>query len=291
MSEMYEYGTCKGGYARRDKINGSVQFIIWKAGEQGHTKDCWVNFDKTWWAGFIPEEKINIMKEEKIKFLKVIKWMGLIVFTLWLASLLHKCNNSEPSITLQKVTTKEVKGSFEAKEVKNYRITDASKTIKGQNLSNSVTEKNSNTENAFLQKQIVKLLAENQKQSENFAKANDSLQKVLYEKAIQLNEFSQTFDDDKVKIDVSGIAQGTVKSMQANYTIKPQTIEVPVKQKERVFALKTGIEYGNSIELNKGVFKVNFEFENQKGNSYNAGYDTDKRIWIGYKITIFDIKR
>lgn len=287
MSEMYEYGTCKGGYARRDKINGSVQFIIWKAGEQGHIKDCWVNFDKTWWAGFLPEEKINIMKEEKIKFLKVIKWMGLIVFTLWLASLLHKCNNSEPSITLQKVTTKEVKGSFEAKEVKNVPISSKMEHTKKQQYVNSKQFKN----DKFLQEQIDKLLAENQKQLEDFAKANDSLQKLLYEKAIQLNEFSQTFDDDKVKIDVSGIAQGTVKSIKANYTIKPQTIEVPVKQKERVFALKTGIEYGNSIELNKGVFKGNLEFENRKGNSYNAGYDTDKRIWVGYKITIFDIKR
>lgn len=223
------------------------------------------------------------MEQELNRLHKFLKWLGIAVVIMLILMLFKKCNSNEPKITLQKVTTKEVKGGFESVTPKNNRIADVGKTIKGQNLSNS--------ENAFLQEQIDKLLAENQKQSEEFAKSNDSLQKLLYEKAIQLNEFSQTFDDDKVKIDVSGIAQGTVKSMKANYTIKPQTIEVPVKQKERVFALKTGIEYGNSIELNKGVFKGNLEFENRKGNSYGIGYDTDKRIYIGYKVTIFDIKR
>jgi hypothetical protein len=221
------------------------------------------------------------MQYELNRFYGMMKWVGIIGVAILISLMLHKCNNSEPSVTLQKVTTKEVKGSFESKEVKNVPVCSKMEH----------TEKSSATENEFLQEQIDKLLAENKKQSDDFAKANDSLQKLLYDKAIQLNEFSQTFDDDKVKIDVSGIAQGTVKNMQANYTIKPQIIEVPVKQKERVFALKTGIEYGNSVELNKGVFKGNLEFENRKGNSYNAGYDTEKRIWVGYKITIFDIKR
>jgi hypothetical protein len=228
------------------------------------------------------------MQEHIDRFYKVIKWIGIIALFLLLASILHRCNNSEPNITLQKVTTKEVKGSFEAKEVVNVplvqnRNTEPNKkgSVFRQNLSND----------KFLQEQINKLLAENKKQSEEFAEANDSMQKLLYAKSTELNQFNQTFDDDKVKIDVSGIAQGTVKSLKANYTIKPQTIDVTVKQKERVFALKTGIEYGNSIELNKGVLKVNLEFENRKGNCYGIGYDTDQRIWLKYTITIFDIKR
>lgn len=57
---LWEYGTCNGTYARRHKVNKSVQFIIFKKGDQkyvdgiGHTEDKWVNFDSSWWGCFTP---------------------------------------------------------------------------------------------------------------------------------------------------------------------------------------------------------------------------------------------
>lgn len=48
----YEYGQCNNREARRHKVNGNVQFILWKAGEQGHKEDCWINFDKSHWSEF-----------------------------------------------------------------------------------------------------------------------------------------------------------------------------------------------------------------------------------------------
>lgn len=47
-SEKYEYGTCDGRKARRHKRTGDVQFILWKAGEQGHKKDFWISFGYGW---------------------------------------------------------------------------------------------------------------------------------------------------------------------------------------------------------------------------------------------------
>ncbi|QRE03504.1 hypothetical protein [Flavobacterium psychrophilum] len=220
------------------------------------------------------------MKKEYLKQLSQCLLMLAIAIVFMCA--FHKCNRST---TTQKVTTKEVSGSFKLKDVVNKPIYTVVKTKK-QPYINSEQLKN----DEFLQNEIDRLLAENKKQLNEFANANDSLQLLLYEKSIQLNEFSQTFDDDKIKIDVSGLSQGTIKNIKANYTIKSQKIDVVVK-KERIFALKTGLEYGNSIELNKGLFKANLEFENRKENSYSIGYDTDKRIWVGYKMTIFDIKR
>lgn len=55
MGSIYEYGTCNELYARRNKLTGVVQFILWKAGEQGHKKDYWINFDSSWYNQF----KIN----------------------------------------------------------------------------------------------------------------------------------------------------------------------------------------------------------------------------------------
>jgi hypothetical protein len=46
------YGTCCGRPARKHVIDGNVQFVLWKAGEQGFKEDHWVNFDSSWWGLF-----------------------------------------------------------------------------------------------------------------------------------------------------------------------------------------------------------------------------------------------
>ena len=217
-------------------------------------------------------------QQELNRFYRMLKWVGVIGISILIGILLQKCK-SEPSVTTQKVTTKEIKGGYKYVEPKNTavekRFTDIGKTINDK----------------FLQEQIDKLLVENQKLVELFSEKPAAEKDSVYKEAIKLNEFSKTFDDENVKIDVSGIAQGKVKTIKTDYFIKPQKIDVEVKQKQRIFALKLGAEYGNSIELNKGVFKGNIEFENKKGNSFSYSYDSDKRHWLGYKMTILDIKR
>ncbi len=49
---IWDYGTCNDRPARKHKIKGNVQFVLWKAGEQGHKKDYWHNFDSSWWVQF-----------------------------------------------------------------------------------------------------------------------------------------------------------------------------------------------------------------------------------------------
>ena len=51
----YEYGVFRYGQrARRDKSSGAVQFVLFKAGEQGHIEDCWYDSDSSWWDTFTP---------------------------------------------------------------------------------------------------------------------------------------------------------------------------------------------------------------------------------------------
>lgn len=38
---LYEYGQCHERRARRNRLTGDVEFVLWKAGEQGHTEDYW----------------------------------------------------------------------------------------------------------------------------------------------------------------------------------------------------------------------------------------------------------
>lgn len=42
--------------ARKHRKKGNVQFILWKAGQQGHTEDYWHDYDSSWWALFVPNE-------------------------------------------------------------------------------------------------------------------------------------------------------------------------------------------------------------------------------------------
>ena len=48
----WDFGFCGGAEARKHKKHGNVQFVLWKAGEQGHEKDFWHDFDKSWWTLF-----------------------------------------------------------------------------------------------------------------------------------------------------------------------------------------------------------------------------------------------
>ena len=52
---LYEYGVCNRLRARRNRITGEVQFVLWKAGEQGHKDDWWINFDRSWYGQFRKE--------------------------------------------------------------------------------------------------------------------------------------------------------------------------------------------------------------------------------------------
>jgi hypothetical protein len=54
---VWIYGTCRGRLARKHRKKGNVQFVLWEAGQQGHTEDYWHNFDSRWWNGFEPNKQ------------------------------------------------------------------------------------------------------------------------------------------------------------------------------------------------------------------------------------------
>jgi hypothetical protein len=113
-----------------------------------------------------------------------------------------------------------------------------------------------------------------------YINAKDSLEKEkLYKTAIELKSFSNDFENDNFKANVSGIVQGEVKNMKLDYEIKKMPIE---KTKFRML-LGGGITL-KAVDLNVG-------FQNSKGNILEVGYDTEKNIRIGYKQSIFSIKK
>jgi hypothetical protein len=55
---LYEYGTVNGKHARKNRKTGEVQFVMWKAGEQGHMQDYWINFNSYLWPQFEPASSV-----------------------------------------------------------------------------------------------------------------------------------------------------------------------------------------------------------------------------------------
>lgn len=65
---IWDYGTCETEHiwkgkteksirpARKHRITGAVQFVLWKVGDkQGdytYTEDFWIDYDSSWWKGF-----------------------------------------------------------------------------------------------------------------------------------------------------------------------------------------------------------------------------------------------
>lgn len=58
--DLWIYGECNDLPARKHRKKGNVQFVLWKAGEQGHKEDYWHNMDSSWWDGFKENKKSNI---------------------------------------------------------------------------------------------------------------------------------------------------------------------------------------------------------------------------------------
>lgn len=207
--------------------------------------------------------------EKKINLLDVFVWLGWV---LLFGVLFFRGCNPEPQIAEKiKVVTKEVKGSIVTNEkVINIPIFKTIKDTAGT---------------GYYVNQIDKLFDENNKMQLEFLKM-DSLQQIeAYNKAIQINAFKQTFDDNYINAQVTGEVAGEVKQMRLDYTIKPQELKVDAPKPKNNLYL--GINVANSLQLNKPLFSAGIGIKNKRGNMLNASFDTEKRIGIGYYIKIF----
>jgi hypothetical protein len=203
-----------------------------------------------------------------IDWVKISCYGIILVLTIILAT--GGCSHSKPKPQIITVKVPEVRGSFEPQIPK---VINSRDTLYLKNPINSM------------------LITENEKLKIAFAAANDSIKKLLFAKAVKLNAFSSKFEDENIKINVNGIVQGEVKEITPNYTIKEKKVDVQINPKETVFRILAGAEIADKITLNSFIAKANLLFQNRKGNTLSLGYDTDKRIWLGYNFSILNLKK
>ena len=206
-------------------------------------------------------------------------WKNIVIIVL-LFFVFRSCQGNEKSTVTAKVIVPEAKGTFDSKKPAHEAISPKKeRTATGKEILQ--------VENPINKK----LIAENEKLKKDFAKANDSIKQLSFNKAVQLNKFSTKFEDDNLVLNIDGIVQGEVKEITPNYKIKEKKIEVPVKVKETAFRLLAGVEVGNTTQLDAFKLRANIMFQNRKGNIISGSFDTNQTIWVGYNISIFDIKR
>ena len=168
------------------------------------------------------------------------------------------------------IPTRQTKATFKTDTpVLHEKIKGETKKVKGKEI---IVYKNN---------EINKELAlENYNLQIAYINAKDSLEKEkLYKTAIELKSFNQPFENDNFKANVKGIVQGEVKSLQLDYEIK----KVPIKETKFRMLLGGGVTL-KAADLNLG-------FQNAKGNILEIGYDTENNIRVGYKQSIFSIKK
>lgn len=110
----------------------------------------------------------------------------------------------------------------------------------------------------------------------------------LYSDAVATREYNEVLEDSLVRTDNYFKTQGKLLEFKQTYTLKER--EHTLKTPKTKFRLLMGIEAGNTLDLGKFTAKGNIMFQNEKGDIFSAGYDTEQRIWIGYNKSIFKIK-
>ena len=194
----------------------------------------------------------------KIENIKTIAIFALLII-VWLKG----CNKSE-------IPTTSTKRTFKTDTIILHEKTPSEiKIVKGKEI---IVYKNN---------EINKELAlENYNLQIAYINAKDSLEREkLYKTAIELKSFNQPFENDNFKANIKGIVQGEVKELQLDYEIKKTPGKV-VK-----FRLLAG--WG----INTDAVNANLGFQNKKGGIFEVGYDTEKRINIGYKVSLFKISK
>ncbi len=196
-------------------------------------------------------------------------------------------NSNGKDITFK---TKEVRGGFEMVKPKQTEIvasgeksinTGLAKDYNGQKAYNVANTKNDSIN--------TKLLAENEALIKAFATYTDSVKQAKYLEAISLKDFSQTFNDTSLTVNLFGKVRGEVIGIGMNYTIKPQTINAALKH----YAIFGGVNIASNVQLNKVGVMPSLSYLNAKGLLFTAGKDIicNDCYMAGLQTRIFSINR
>lgn len=114
----------------------------------------------------------------------------------------------------------------------------------------------------------------------------------LFRESIKIREYTETYEDEHVKIDVYSKVRGELKEQAPKYEIKPRTVTVPqttiIKSEPPKIHLYGGLEAGIPTQDFKDFnAKASLYLQNKKGNMTTLGADLNKTVYVGYVFRIW----
>jgi len=239
-------------------------------------------------------EKEIIMTNLKYSFENNRKLYTLIfiIIGLILVGMFGGCPGEKVPVTVE-VTIPATTGKMEAVKPKQEVITKKNNHIVG--INKKVLEKMTDKEREFFQFQLDSLISLNTAYEKEFIYSDSVKKNNLYKEAIQLKSFNQPFENDKIKINATGLVRGTIESIGFDYEIKEQKINVEIpRQKETYLRVLAGGGFGINKALNQSVWKANIGFQNKKGNIVRGSFQkigSQDYYLAEYDISILNWKR
>lgn len=125
---------------------------------------------------------------------------------------------------------------------------------------------------------------------QEYINAKDSLERLkMYAESIKINEYNIKNEDSLLITNNHIKTKGQLLSFKQDYIIKPK--EIKISSNKPLLTLLGGVEVGNTKQLDKMAVKANIYVQNQSGNMFSIGADTESMFYIGYTQKLFEIKK
>lgn len=227
-----------------------------------------------------------VIKKDLVKYFKHKKTMKIhLIYIAIIAMVLMMTCNGNKSGTGITLKTKEVKGGFEMVKPKQTEIVPKTDKVNKYGHGQEVPFV-ANTKNDSIN---TKLLAENEALIKAFATYTDSVKQAKYNEAISLKDFSQTFNDTSLTVNVFGKVRGELYGIGMDYTIKPQTVKAQLKQ----YLLIGGVNLRYNGQFNKSGIDAQLDYISPNKTRYSFGKDLICKdcFTIGVGKKIFEINK
>lgn len=209
---------------------------------------------------------------QKILSSKLLPYSLLVLACIYIF-MQRSCDEPSNKDTYQKYKTKEIKGKF--KPIIKPKVLPSNKKYKFKLEKGSEIVTDYQVDSTLVKK---------------YEKAPDSTKTKMFVDQAQIRPYKNDFEDKYIKISMFSKVRGELLEIAPEYTIKPQTDSIKIKQ--TVFALYTGGGIYSSPDVTKTGYKINLRFQNKKGDLFSASYDPlNKIIYAEYDVRFINIKK
>lgn len=124
---------------------------------------------------------------------------------------------------------------------------------------------------------------------EAYQKASQQVKDSLYNETIRIRTYSDTLvDNEEVVIKGDARTRGSLLDFKVDYILKEKdfTYTPEIVTQYPKLSVGLGMEMGVPTMVGENfALKGNLSLMNRKGHEINFSYDTDQRVWLGYKKT------